>query len=92
VTFTPATAYVGADTFQYTVEDNLGAASNVATVTVTVTAPPRSGGDGGGGALNGLSVLALGMLAAAMRRPAVRTRHRCQTNSRVASDEASRLC
>jgi hypothetical protein len=69
VTFTPATAYVGADTFQYTIEDNLGAASNVATVTVTVTAPPRSGGDGGGGATNWLSVLALGILAAAMRRP-----------------------
>jgi Bacterial Ig domain/FG-GAP-like repeat len=69
VTFTPATAYVGADTFQYTVVDNLGATSNVATVTVTVTAPPDPPSGGGGGATNWLSVLALGMLAAAVRRP-----------------------
>jgi hypothetical protein len=69
VTFTPATAYVGADTFQYAVADNLGATSNVATVTVTVTEPPPGHGDGGGGAINWLSIIALGMLAAATRRP-----------------------
>ena len=72
VTFTPATDYVGADTFQYTVEDNLGAASNVATVTVTITAAPSrdggGGGSGGGGSTNWLSFLALGAVAAARRR------------------------
>jgi hypothetical protein len=72
-TFTPAADYVGADTFQYTVKDNLGAASNIATVTVTVTgSPSRDGGGGGGGTANWLSVLALGMLAAARRRPTAR--------------------
>jgi hypothetical protein len=69
VTFTPAAGYVGADTFQYTVEDNLGAASNIATVTVSITASPSPDGGGGGGAVNWLTVLALGMVAAARRRP-----------------------
>ena len=36
VDYTPATGYTGQDTFTYTVNDNLGATSNVATVTVTV--------------------------------------------------------
>jgi hypothetical protein len=67
VTFTPAKDYVGADTFQYSVEDNLGAASNVATVTVTITESSKKS-SGGGGAINWLSVAALGMLAA-RRRP-----------------------
>ncbi|MEA1899885.1 MAG: Ig-like domain-containing protein, partial [Thermodesulfobacteriota bacterium] len=38
VTYTPDTAYIGTDTFTYTVNDNEGAASNAATVTVTVNA------------------------------------------------------
>ncbi len=36
VLYTPAENYVGVDTFQYTVRDVVGVASNVATVTVTV--------------------------------------------------------
>lgn len=36
VTYTPANGFIGQDTFTYTVLDNLGARSNVATVAVTV--------------------------------------------------------
>ena len=36
VDYTPATGFTGQDSFTYTVNDNLGAISNVATVTVTV--------------------------------------------------------
>ncbi|MEO8409007.1 MAG: Ig-like domain-containing protein [Propionivibrio sp.] len=36
VSYTPALNYTGKETFKYTVRDNLGAASNAATVTVTV--------------------------------------------------------
>ena len=39
VTYTPASNYTGPDSFTYTVKDNLGAASNVATVSITVNAP-----------------------------------------------------
>jgi hypothetical protein len=60
VTYTPATGYTGLDTFQYTVQDNLGTASNVATVSVNVMAPPSKGG---GGSLSLLSILALAGLA-----------------------------
>jgi hypothetical protein len=70
VTFTPATAYVGADTFQYTIEDNLGAPSNVATVTITVTEASSHGGNGGGGAIDWLMLIALGSLVATLRRAA----------------------
>jgi hypothetical protein len=56
VTYTPATGYTGLDTFQYSVQDNLGTPSNVATVSMNVTAPPSSGG---GGSLSLLEVLAL---------------------------------
>jgi hypothetical protein len=60
VTYTPATGYTGLDTFQYTVQDNLGTTSNVATVSVNVTAPPSKGG---GGSLSLLGILALAGLA-----------------------------
>jgi len=36
VAYTSAPGFVGTDTFTYTVRDNLGRVSNVATVTVTV--------------------------------------------------------
>ena len=39
ILYTPAAGFVGTDTFSYTVQDTLGAVSNVAVVTVTVTAP-----------------------------------------------------
>jgi hypothetical protein len=61
VTYTPAMGYAGLDTFQYTVQDNLGTTSNVATVSVNVTAPPPS--KGGGGSLSLLGILALAGLA-----------------------------
>ena len=40
VTFTPANGFTGTASFDYTVKDNSGAISNVATVTVNVNAPP----------------------------------------------------
>jgi len=40
VTYTPAAGYLGGDSFTYTVRDNVGATSNVASVTLTVTPPP----------------------------------------------------
>jgi hypothetical protein len=46
VKYSPTTGYSGLDTFQYSVEDNLGTRSNVATVSIEVTAPPSSGGGG----------------------------------------------
>jgi hypothetical protein len=49
VTYTPATGYSGVDTFQYSIKDNLGTPSNVATVSINVTPPPSGGGGGGGG-------------------------------------------
>lgn len=39
VTYTPNAGYVGADSFQYVVRDAAGNVSNVATVTINVTAP-----------------------------------------------------
>ncbi|HEX4151940.1 MAG TPA: Ig-like domain-containing protein, partial [Steroidobacteraceae bacterium] len=57
VTYTPATGYSGLDTFQYSVKDNLGTPSNVATVSINVTPPPSSGG--GGGSLSFPDILAL---------------------------------
>ncbi len=36
ITYTPATGFSGADSFAYTVQDNLGSVSNIATVTVNV--------------------------------------------------------
>jgi Big-like domain-containing protein/VCBS repeat protein len=57
VVYTPTTGYSGLDTFQYSVQDNLGTASNVATVSIEVTAPPS--GKGGGGAMGLLDLVAL---------------------------------
>jgi hypothetical protein len=56
VTYTPAMGYTGLDTFQYSVQDNLGTTSNVATVSINVTAPPSKGG---GGSLSWLGIVAL---------------------------------
>jgi hypothetical protein len=57
VVYAPTTGYSGLDTFQYSVQDNLGTASNVATVSIEVTAPPS--GKGGGGAMGLLDLVAL---------------------------------
>jgi len=42
VSYTPGANYVGADSFTYTVRDNLGAISNAVTVNVTVTGTPTA--------------------------------------------------
>jgi large repetitive protein len=49
VVYVPPAGYSGSDTFEYCVKDNLGVASNLATVSVNVAAAPGSGGGGGGG-------------------------------------------
>ena len=48
--------YSGLDTFQYSLQDNLGTTSNVVTVSIEVTAPPAGGG---GGAMDLLDLVAL---------------------------------
>ena len=40
INYTPAAGFTGTDTFSYTVSDNYGLVSNVATVTITVTPYP----------------------------------------------------
>jgi hypothetical protein len=45
VVYTPAQGYAGVDAFQYSVQDNLGTASNVATVSLSVQPPPVAGND-----------------------------------------------
>jgi Bacterial Ig domain/FG-GAP-like repeat len=57
VVYTPTMGYSGLDTFQYSVQDNLGTASNVATVSIEVTVPPS--GRGGGGTMGLLDLVAL---------------------------------
>lgn len=57
VVYTPTMGYSGLDTFQYSLQDNLGTTSNVVTVSVEVTAPPAGGG--GGGAMDLLDLVAL---------------------------------
>ncbi len=61
VVYTPTMGYSGLDTFQYTVQDNLGTTSNAATVSIDVmaqTSPPAKGG-GGGGAMGLFEILTL---------------------------------
>jgi hypothetical protein len=60
VMYTPATGYTGLDTFQYSVKDNLGTTSNIATVSINVTPLPAHGG--GGGSLSLADILALLLL------------------------------
>jgi Bacterial Ig domain/FG-GAP-like repeat/FG-GAP repeat len=57
VQYTPTMGYSGLDTFQYSVQDNLGTTSNVATVSIEVTPPPSGGG--GGGSVSLLDIAAL---------------------------------
>jgi len=45
VVYTPAQAYAGVDAFQYSVQDNLGTTSNVATVSLSVQPPPVATND-----------------------------------------------
>lgn len=68
VVYTPASGFVGSDSFTYSVKDVQGALSNVATVSVTVNAATSSSGrSGGGGAVTLLELLALAGFAL-MRR------------------------
>ncbi len=72
ITFTPTTGYSGTTTFTYTVADDDGTVSNVATVTVTVRAavvtPPPSSGGGGGGGSSGIILISLLTLVLIRRR------------------------
>jgi hypothetical protein len=72
VEYTPTTGYSGLDTFQYSVQDNLGTTSNVATVSIEVTPPPSSGG--GGGSVSLLDIAAL--VGFSLMGPRSRTRPR----------------
>jgi hypothetical protein len=60
VTYAPASGYSGLDTFQYSVQDNLGTVSNVATVSMEIAAPAAAPpAKGGGGAVSLLMLLVL---------------------------------
>jgi len=60
ILYTPTTGFAGTDTLAYTVSDNQGIASAPASVTVSVTAPPASGG--GGGSITWLTLCGLAWL------------------------------
>lgn len=45
VVYTPAQGYSGVDAFQYSIQDNLGTTSNVATVSLSVQPPPVANND-----------------------------------------------
>jgi ELWxxDGT repeat protein len=64
IAYTPVSGFAGSDSFTYSVKDLQGAMSNVATVSVSVTAAaaPSSSKGGGGGAATLLDLLALGGL------------------------------
>ncbi|WP_116812858.1 ELWxxDGT repeat protein [Steroidobacter cummioxidans] len=69
IDYTPAAGFSGTDTFSYTVDDNQGARSNAAIVTVTVNATAASSERrGGGGSMNLLEVLALSALLRILSR------------------------
>jgi len=57
VTYTPDAEFFGTDTFTYTVMDNDGLVSNVATVTLTVLSPPTANDDNASAAQNGSVVI-----------------------------------
>ncbi len=71
IRYTPNAGYSGTDTLQYTVEDNNGAVSQAATVSITVraqvvttpiTPPPSDSGGGGGGSISLWMLLMMFML------------------------------
>jgi hypothetical protein len=82
IVYVPMTGYSGTDAFQYSVKDNLGAPSNMAQVSVDVTAAPAAGG--GGGSMDALDIAALAVLllvhASSMRRRRVRARDHVSGN------------
>jgi hypothetical protein len=59
--YTPVAGYAGTDSFTYRLTDELDAQSAVATVAITVSAPPAPGGGKkkGGGALDLLALAGL---------------------------------
>lgn len=52
ITYSPATNYTGSTSITYKVDDDMGATSNAATVTVTVNIPPVANNDAGVTAVN----------------------------------------
>jgi hypothetical protein len=80
VLYTPTMGYSGLDTFQYSVQDNLGTTSNVATVSVEVTAPPSNGG---GGAMDFLDIVALAGLVLFHSRSSKQQRRALTTRSDI---------
>jgi hypothetical protein len=82
VVYTPSTGYSGLDTFQYSVQDNLGTVSNVATVSIEVDAPPPAPAPpskGGGGTLNLLELLGLAGIAISTKFRAKPLLSRCSS-------------
>lgn len=81
---TQVAGFTGSDSFTYTVKDVQGALSNVASVTLTVTAAASSSGGRGGGAATPLDLLALGGFAL-MRRfcPSIRAARAGSRKSRT---------
>jgi hypothetical protein len=69
VVYTPTMGYSGLDTFQYSVQDNLGTTSNVATVSIEVTAPPSGGGGGAIGLLDLMAIAGFVLIRARRRNP-----------------------
>jgi Bacterial Ig domain/FG-GAP-like repeat/FG-GAP repeat len=76
VGYTPTTGYSGLDTFQYSVQDNLGTTSNAATVSIEVTPPPSRGGGGGSVSLFDIAALVGFALMGSRSRVSARRRRR----------------
>jgi len=77
VTYTPNAGYSGADSFTYTVMDDDGATSNIATISVTVNSesvtPPPPSSSGGGSSSFGLLLVLLMLLS--LNKQLINTRH-----------------
>jgi Bacterial Ig domain/FG-GAP-like repeat len=68
VVYTPTMGYSGLDTFQYSVQDNLGTVSNVATVSIEVTAPPAGSGGGASGLVDLVALAGLVLIRSSKKQ------------------------
>jgi hypothetical protein len=66
IVYAPAAGYSGSDSFQYSVKDNLGAPSNVATVSIDIAATSNTASGGGSGGGGGGSMRLLDLVALAV--------------------------